>query len=621
MAHSSCDLSVVDIDISEFNGSPVPDELGIIAHDGIVTLLQRQLSCDILNTILNASSPSAPYYITGPDGIGKSSILFMTAAAVLRHNSDIQQASNSAERKPSSGEQPSKRAKMNDRILLIYVANSGTLVNLSPEEAAGYLCNLILNLNKPLMEENRQLYDILAADNVSNLDCWDNLCSRLCITNVRCLILIDQWNAIIEEMSAFPKSHPLLRFCTISAIVGIKSMFVAAVSSSFSPLDVEGVFRDATAVRCKKEIQHLSLCELRSVRDIWASRRRPAVVNDDTLNLLHEATGGIPRLCEMFVETLCKDPSVTIDSLGWRRKCKDYYVSRIQSVDRHILDCAVQQSFKWELVSLFLRNRDLPNRYSKSASRWESSGLLISDAKGQFLVPVNPFVRSAIDTFIFSVQNNLLKALYAHRATRWRAIELYISLTLRKGSVRLAGTDLRCEHHSALQVNHQLDEINVVEVHIDFAIDPKAYLVQHNHGRPYPAGTMLIPTWTTHPVSNMVLFVNLEGVAEPQIIFVQVSMSSYSSHTSKIPHLEAMHDGWKYSVCRSYLIAFGMEKLVGANSISEGKLPRRISYVYATTCPDKMEATTKCSGHDVFLMRQDNLVSLDTAVWGEMTAL
>eukprot|EP01031_Cornospumella_fuschlensis_P028704 gene28704-34652_t len=551
MAHSG-DLSVVDIDISEFNGSPVPDELGIIAQDGIVTLLPRQLSGEILNTIVNASSPSAPFYITGPGGVGKSSILFMTAAAVFRHNSDIQQASNSAERKPSSGEQPSKRAKMNDPILLIYVANSGTLVNLLPEEAAGYLCNLILNLNKPLMEENRQLYDILTADNVSNLDCWDNLCSRLSRTNVRCLILIDQWNAIIEGMSAIPKSHPLLRFCTISAIVGTKSMFVAAVSSSFSPLDVEGVFRDATAVRCKNEIQPLSLCELRAVRDIWASRCRPAVVNDDTLNLLHEATGGIPRLCEMFAETLCKDPSVTIDSLGWRRKCKDYYVSRIQSVERHISDSAVLLSFKWELASLFLRNRDLPNRDSKSASRWESSGLLISDAKGQFLVPVNPFVRSAIDTFIFSVQNHLLKALYADHATRWRAIELYISLTLRKGSVRLAGTDLRCEHQRALQVNH-LDEINVVEVHRDFAIDPQAYLVQHNHGRPYPA-----------------------GVTEPQIIFVQVSMSSYSSHTSKIPHLEATHDGWKYSVFRSYLIAFGMENLVGASSISEGKLPRRI---------------------------------------------
>ncbi|RYD53852.1 MAG: hypothetical protein EOP56_19800 [Sphingobacteriales bacterium] len=63
-----------------------------------------------------------------------------------------------------------------------------------------------------------------------------------------------------------------------------------------------------------------------------------------------------------------------------------------------------------------------------------------------------------------------------------------------------------------------------------------------------------------------------------------------------------------------------MENPVGG-SVSEGKLPRRIMYIYATTCPDKMGATSKNSGHDVFSMRQENIELLDGIVWNEMKTL
>eukprot|EP01031_Cornospumella_fuschlensis_P034351 gene34351-41581_t len=402
----------IDVSIEDFQITPIPDELRLVAKNGIVSLLSRKLTDDIFKMIINAWSLRTSFYITGPSGIGKSSILFMTAAAVLRHNAEWSQRSkqvNQSSAGKTSDEQASKRLRTDSSgtlslpIFLLYLANSDTLVGLRPEEVAGYLLHMIVGLNEPFIAQNAELQELLNPDgNSSQLDLWNNLCSALvAMKDVRCLILIDQWNALIEASLSDP--HPLHRFSTFSAAMGAKSMLVAAVSSSFSPLDVEegGVSRDATAIRFKHEVQPLTLDELKALRDIWAGRDE-VVVDDTTLDLLHQATGGIPRLCEMFVDELRSNPGVTVDHPSWRRKCTDYYVALIKSVDRRISNPAVRQSFKAGLASLLLLNYELPNVDSKSASRWESSGLLIRESSGQFLVPANPFVRAAIDAFIFS---------------------------------------------------------------------------------------------------------------------------------------------------------------------------------------------------------------------------
>ncbi|RYH11063.1 hypothetical protein EON65_38985 [archaeon] len=78
-------------------------------------------------------------YLTGPGGVGESSILFMTAAAVLRHNAQLLSCCGLQQTAASSD--PSSP------ILLLYISNAGELVRLSCEEAAVELCKMVNSLN------------------------------------------------------------------------------------------------------------------------------------------------------------------------------------------------------------------------------------------------------------------------------------------------------------------------------------------------------------------------------------------------------------------------------------------------------------------------------------------
>jgi ABC-type sulfate transport system substrate-binding protein len=125
---------------------------------------------------------------------------------------------------------------------------------------------------------------------------------------------------------------------------------------------------------------------------------------------------------------------------------------------------------------------------------------------------------------------------------------------------------------------------------------------------------MLIPTWTTHPVADAVLFVNVKNYPKPQIIFVQVSTSSYTDHRSKIPNLHPIvRQHWKLSILQSYQIVFGITDNVDTPNcgIAKGKLPQNVKYVYATTNETLLGKSSQYSGHSVFLMRKENIKNLN----------
>jgi hypothetical protein len=172
--------------------------------------------------------------------------------------------------------------------------------------------------------------------------------------------------------------------------------------------------------------------------------------------------------------------------------------------------------------------------------------------------------------------------MYAYKPTAWRALELFFFLQLRNGRTLLTGTDLRNTDTAVLQFSH--DQLQIIDVSLDFARNPQQYLDRHNGGQQFEAGSLLIPTWVAHPMADVVLFVRVENYTDPQMIFVRVSPSSYSVQQSKIPSLHPMaHTNWMHSVLGSYQIAFG---IIGVpnRDIAKGKLPPNVQYVYATTC-------------------------------------
>lgn len=604
------DSPKISVDVANFHRAAAPLELQRIAGGPYVTvmLLPRQLTKTLIDNVLTSHSAPPPLYLTGPGGVGKSSILFMTAAAVLHHNDELLRHRDQQRAAASSDLRPP--------ILLLYVANAGELIELSSEEAAAELCKVLKSLNLRRMGEFTKVLEVLDNESLSNLERWNQFCLKLRETRVRNLILVDQWNAIIR---ASPTSdHPLRRFRAIGAKIGF-SKFVAAVSSSYGPIDYadRGVFRDAEAESAKCRIEPLNLEDMMALRDIWRVRYAPVEVDDTTLSALHECTGGIPRLLESFAATRSLNSSATIDDPEWRHHCTDYYVGRMKIISRNLSDSDIRKCFHGELASLFLRNRELLNADSDFASHWLTSGLLVPDDSRQFLVPVNLFVRKAIDAYVSSEQTMLLRNMYADKATEWRALELFFFLQLRKGRATLTGTDLRGTDRMVLQFDHH--QLEIIDVNQDFASDPQGYLDRHNGGKPFRAGTMLIPTWANHPVADPVMFVNVESYSQPQIIFVQFSTSSYADHRSKIPNLHPMvPNQWKLSVLQSYQIAFGITDKPNRD-IAKGKLLPNVKYVFATTNKAVLGPSSQCSGHSVFLMRKANIKNLNEQLWLEMT--
>lgn len=177
--------------------------------------------------------------------------------------------------------------------------------------------------------------------------------------------------------------------------------------------------------------------------------------------------------------------------------------------------------------------------------------------------------------------------------------------------------DLRNTETSVLHFDHE--QLQIIDVNPDFATDPQRFLDRHNGGKPFKAGSVLIPTWITHPVADAILFVKVENSTEPQMIFVRVSTSSYAVHQSKIPHLHPMaHAHWMHSVLQSYQTAFGITTTPNRD-IAKGKLPSNVKYVYITTCEAALGRSSQGSGHDVFLMRKEHIQKLNKQLWRAMT--
>ncbi|KJE91908.1 hypothetical protein CAOG_02969 [Capsaspora owczarzaki ATCC 30864] len=269
----------------------------------------RAAVADFSSRIYEQSAPHG-IYLTGPGGVGKSSILFMIAASVLArewerqtrarrrrprdHGDDgdgddkaagtsatssiVQQrspqprldvAADAAAVGDASSQGPFAAAaetaaisvyaahtisasvlEVTPPVLVLYIVDTAELVEMSPEDAAKRLCNTLGRLNASLMQEFSQLAEILNGDGTA-LGRWAAFQGFLEDSYIlRLLILVDQWNALVARVNdpAFPTDHPMRSFSTIASSIGF-SFLVTAVSSSFSAVTTaHGVFCDDEAI-------------------------------------------------------------------------------------------------------------------------------------------------------------------------------------------------------------------------------------------------------------------------------------------------------------------------------------------------------------------------------------
>ncbi|KJE91913.1 hypothetical protein CAOG_02973 [Capsaspora owczarzaki ATCC 30864] len=264
----------------------------------------RAAVADFSSRIYEQSAPHG-IYLTGPGGVGKSSILFMIAASVLArewerqtrarrrrprdHGDDGDGDDNAAgtsatssivqQRSPqprldvaadaaavgdASSQGPFAAAaetaaisvyaahtisasvlEVTPPVLVLYIVNTAELVEMSPEDAATELRRKVEALNASLLEAFPKIAQILKNLDKSAPERWREFCTA-CREARRELRILDQWNALVARVNdpAFPTDHPMRSFSTIASSIGF-SFLVTAVSSSFSAVTTaHGVFCD-----------------------------------------------------------------------------------------------------------------------------------------------------------------------------------------------------------------------------------------------------------------------------------------------------------------------------------------------------------------------------------------
>ncbi|KJE95724.1 hypothetical protein CAOG_06146 [Capsaspora owczarzaki ATCC 30864] len=294
-----CRITRQDVDATSGVELPaeISDRANVITVEHPLELVPRSLALHLLDNITTAVNAPANAYLTGSGGVGKSTVLFILLVRALDYTA------RQLRQPPESPQRP---------LFVLYVASTASIARLRPDPAAASLCRILEMLNRPLLNLP-QYADLLAllrpaiapirAHGVA-LAAWNAVCDYCAATTTFCsLFILDQWNAMFDPavvVAGLPQDHPLQSLGFMGARFGV-SMFVAAVSSSFDPLDAaRGVFRDAEAHACKQMVRPLSHAETQVLQQTWLSRNPPVRISDNIMADLHRITGGIPRLCELF---------------------------------------------------------------------------------------------------------------------------------------------------------------------------------------------------------------------------------------------------------------------------------------------------------------------------------
>jgi len=358
--------------------------------------------------------------------------------------------------------------------------------------------------------------------------------------NARVAVLIDRYNefyeldyddAISRNVISAPPSvrfiRQMRRFSrTAQRIVHSGGVFVAAVSSSFSPLGTEA-FTDDLRGQLTRTVKVFSDEERRH----WLTWHRerdllPADLDDDEIC---ERAAHVPRMLSFFdrrnVTNLYPDRVYTkaIAIYWFEKRANYYYDQQVLSVLRFEDRGSTGESrHHARQHHAFLLQLILHDRFSQGLllpARWSSSGMIIATREydaWQFVCP------SALDAVIRYCQRSLMssiKLLASDALTKWRAFELFFTAQF------LRATLLRLPNQGITRVKRSQA---LVDLHTTtFQRMP----VPTDDRSPIEPGTLVVLDTQSPDFASIDFFAHSTNGLR---FFIQLWPSTYSQYTCKI---------------------------------------------------------------------------------------
>eukprot|EP00736_Rhodelphis_marinus_P008365 Rmarinus@m.29424 len=376
----------------------------------------------------------------------------------------------------------------------------------------------------------KNLWEFMHADDVPETK-FSRLLQALMRNELRpVLVAIDRYNAIGD------KCGDLSWLCQFSTISIRRGSFVVAVSASYERIQClrDGdVMRDTLFI----DVSPYDNEELDAVAKLYRCTR-PAYKSVATDTIV-ELTGCVPRLVRFLAER-------DVDSFVIR--AEEYYMGRVGNLwDR--MDAA-------DFVYVFRQYANLPIKTEHITPRWRESGLIAPS--GHFVCP------AALNSLCGYVQTSegidrAMHIMLDLETTRGYAFELLVLRSLRTFGWKL--TIPGCSN------------VNNLDLSVDYVVRQKQGPVDlQDKLRP---GTLL-QCYDGHPAVDAVIFTR-----KMQVVFVQISITAYSGHHTKLPQLlektVRLQDNTDRLMFHAYCELCGLN--AGRN---RKKLPNHVYYLYIT---------------------------------------
>ncbi|RUS30984.1 hypothetical protein BC938DRAFT_478673 [Jimgerdemannia flammicorona] len=410
------------------------------------------------------------------------------------------------------------------------------------------------------------------------------------------LVAVDEWNARFSQDASC--EEVLHAFDDNKLKSGL---WLYSISAAFNP--VRG-FRNADATTIPIKIPSYTEEEFVSILECQQYfKRLPADIDK---NQIRKHSALIPRMVFYW----CLDWNPNLENpfqdvlVSFSDRAIKYYKARIKkTLDRAKDKSKDDKTLIHQTMAFFYLNIPVVSL----TEQWENSGLFINEKsemdRGEYVYKcVCPPVSKAIAKYFQEYAKPTIDVLVG------RALELLVSRHFRRGgisTISLADKDLMGQERQVKKLN--------VSVSID--LEQTKPLIN----TPILPGTFLILR-RGHPACD---FIAYSSENRGELFFIQISISSYVAHDSKVTDLEKIPVKGNKSILECYVDLcqtedgnkrFSKVKAIDIENLGK-KLPKGVYYVYITTSDSVIRSNNSVKDHPVILVQGDDIKSVVGPDW------